>query len=124
MATIKCFEEVEAWKSGYQLNLRVYDLTKRPEFSKDFPLRDQVRRAAISIISNIAEGFESQTDKTFSRFLGIAKASAGELRAQFYIALAQDYVTKDEFTEVCSLCRSVARKCSKFMNYLENGQST
>lgn len=119
MGTIRCFEDVEAWKTGYQLTLRVYSLTKQARFSKDFPLRDQVRRAAVSIISNIAEGFESQTDKTFSRFLGIAKASAGELRAQFHIALAQEYVTNEEFEEVCSLCRGVARQCSKFMSYLD-----
>jgi four helix bundle protein len=110
---------MEVWKQGYDLSVRVYSLTKRVGFSKDYPLRDQVRRAAISIISNIAEGFESQSDRSFSRYLGIAKASAGELRAQFHIALAEGYVTRKEFEEVCSVCRSVARQCSKFSAYLK-----
>jgi len=121
MKTITCFEDLEVWQTGFALGRRVYTLTRKPRFSKDVPLRDQVRRAAISIVSNIAEGFESQTDRVFSRFLGIAKGSAGELRAQLYIAFDQGYVTKKEFQEVCFQCRSVARQCSRFSAYLTKG---
>ena len=122
MASIKRFEDLEVWKNGFELSVRIYTLTNNSGFSKDFPLRDQARRAAISIISNIAEGFESQTDKCFSRFLGIAKASAGELRAQLYIALAQQYVTEQEFEETCSRCRTISSQCARFIAYLNKDQ--
>ena len=75
MANIKYLEDVEAWQTARELTLSVYALTKRKPFALDYGLVDQIRRAAVSIMSNIAEGFESQTDKTFVRFLGISKAS-------------------------------------------------
>lgn len=82
MAGITRFEEIEAWKTARQLTNKVYALGNRTGFNRDFGLRDQIRRASVSIMSNIAEDFERRTDVQFMNFLGIAKASAGEVRAQ------------------------------------------
>ncbi|MGB8704850.1 MAG: four helix bundle protein [Gillisia sp.] len=86
MARFNSFEEIVAWQKARDLNKQLYTLTGNHLFSKDYGLRDQIRRASISISSNIAEGFERQTTKEFIRFLYIAKASAGEFRSQLYLA--------------------------------------
>ncbi len=91
------FEDLDTWKRSRILVKQIYDLTKRNEFAKDFVLKDQVRRAVVSISSNIAEGFERGGNKEFIQFLYIAKASAGELRSQIYIALDLNYVNEKEF---------------------------
>jgi len=92
MTAITRFEEIEAWKTARQLTNMVYALSNKEGFNRDFGLRDQIRRASVSVMSNIAEGFESRTDVQFINFLGMARASAGEVRAQLYIALDQKYV--------------------------------
>ena len=85
MAVIEKFEDIEAWQEARKLTHEIYKLTSSGNFSKDFALKDQVRRAVISVMSNIAEGFERRGDKEFHHFLSIAKASAGELRSQLYV---------------------------------------
>jgi four helix bundle protein len=87
MPTISRFEEIEAWQTARALTRQIYEVSSRGNFGHDFGLRDQMRRAAVSIMSNIAEGFESRTQALFIDFLGRAKGSAGELRAQAYVAL-------------------------------------
>lgn len=87
MATFRRFEEIDAWKQARELTCEVYRVSRRKAFSKDFALRDQIRRAAISISSNIAEGYERDSRKAFLHFLSIAKGSAGEVRSQLYVAL-------------------------------------
>jgi len=82
MAKVKKFEEIQSWKKARSLTNKIFQATLTGPFAKDFGLRDQVRRAAVSILSNIAEGFERRGDKEFLQFLAIAKGSAGELRAQ------------------------------------------
>jgi four helix bundle protein len=109
MTTAKRFEDLDVWQRAKELTSLIYRLSSLGLFAHDFALRDQMRRAAISIMSNIAEGFESQTQALFIRFLGIAKGSAGELRAQLYIALEQKYITLEEFEDAFSL----AELCSK-----------
>jgi four helix bundle protein len=89
---IKNFEDLEIWKEARHLTCEIYTLTKAPKFSKDFGLRDQMQRAAVSIMSNIAEGFERGGNQEFVQFLYIAKGSCGEVRSQLYVALDQDYV--------------------------------
>lgn len=86
---IEKFEDILGWQSGREICNLVYRLTQTGSFSRDYGLRDQMRRAAVSIISNIAEGYESQNNRTFVRYLFIAKGSAAEVRAQAYIALDQ-----------------------------------
>ena len=94
MAGITRFEEIESWKTARQLTKNIYALGNQAGFARDFGLRDQIRRASVSVMSNIAEGFESRTDIQFINFLGMAKASAGEVRAQLYVALDQTYITE------------------------------
>ncbi|MGH7870850.1 MAG: four helix bundle protein [Candidatus Binatia bacterium] len=89
---IKNFEDLEIWKDARHLTREIYSLSMAPKFSKDFALRDQMRRAAVSIMSNIAEGFERGGNQEFVQFLYIAKGSCGELRSQLFVALDQEYV--------------------------------
>lgn len=87
MATIEKFEDIEAWKKARELTRDVYTASKQAAFAKDFGLKDQIRRAAVSIMSNIAEGFERGGDKEFAQFIALAKGSSAEVRAQLYVAL-------------------------------------
>ena len=89
---IKNFEDLEIWKEARRLTREIYILSRTEKFSKDFSLRDQMRRAAISIMSNIAEGFERGGNQEFVQFLYVAKSSCGEARSQLYVALDQEYI--------------------------------
>lgn len=120
MAGISRFEEIEAWKTSRQLTNMIYSLGNQAGFNRDFGLRDQIRRASVSVMSNIAEGFESRTDVQFINFLGMARASAGEVRAQLYVALDQNYVTEEQFKESYELAEKCARQIAKFIVYLES----
>ena len=82
MATIEKFEQIEAWQEARRLTHALYELTSEGKFARDFGLKDQIRRAAVSVMSNIAEGFERGGDKEFIQFLSLAKGSAGEIRSQ------------------------------------------
>lgn len=119
MGTITRFEEIEAWQTARELTRLVYTLTNQGAFARDFGLRDQMRRAAVSILSNIAEGFESRTRPLFIEYLGRAKASAGELRAQAYVALDVGYLTREQFAQLFDLVDKCSRQISRFMTYLE-----
>jgi len=119
MTAITRFEDIESWKTARQLTNSVYAHTNQTGFSRDFGLRDQIRRASVSVMSNIAEGFESRTDVQFINFLGMARASAGEVRAQLYIALDQKYISEEQFKETFALAQTCARQISNFMKYLE-----
>ena len=120
MTAITRFEEIDAWKSSRQLTNMVYAISNQIGFNKDFGLRDQIRRASVSVMSNIAEGFESRTDIQFINFLGMARASAGEVRAQLYIALDQKYITEKQFEETHIVAEKCSRQISKFITYLES----
>jgi four helix bundle protein len=89
---IKNFEELEIWKEARSLTREIYTLAKTPQFSKNYGLRDQMQRAAVSIMSNIAEGFERGGNQEFVQFLYIAKGSCGEIRSQLYVALDQEHI--------------------------------
>ena len=119
MATIKRFEDIEAWQTARQLTRLVYQLSSTGAFARDFGLRDQMRRAAVSVMSNIAEGFESRTQALFIEFLGRARASAGELRAQAYVALDAGYLNQEQFDELYDLVDKCSRQLSRFIRYLE-----
>ncbi len=119
MTAITRFEDIESWKTSRQLTNSVYAHTNLTGFNRDFGLRDQIRRASVSVMSNIAEGFESRTDVQFINFLGMARASAGEVRSQLYIALDQKYITEEQFIETFSMAQTCARQISNFMKYLE-----
>jgi len=119
MTAITRFEEIQAWQTARQLTNMVYTLSNQTGFNRDFGLRDQIRRASVSVMSNIAEGFESRTDVQFINFLGMARASAGEVRAQLYIALDQKYMTEEQFKEASVLAEKCSRQTAKFISYLE-----
>lgn len=119
MATITCFEEMFSWQKARILNNIIYTKTKEFAFSKDFALRDQIRKSSISIMSNIAEGFERGSDREFKYFLNVAKGSAGEVRSQLYIALDQGYIDYELFNRCKDLAIEISRLLQGFMEYLQ-----
>ena len=120
MTAIKQFEEIFAWQTAREITKEVYKLSDQGKFSRDFGFRDQIRRAAVSTMSNIAEGFESNTQSLFINYLGIAKASAGEVRSQLYIAYDLGYISKDQFNFLVELTRKCSSQVYKFMMYLKD----
>jgi len=120
MTTAKRFEDLEVWQRAKELTNLIYRLSSAGSFARDFGLRDQMRRAAVSVMSNIAEGFESQTQVLFIQFLSRAKGSAGELRAQLYVALEQEYITSDEFQSAFSLAEVCSKQLASLIRYLES----
>src|SRR5271169_7252114 len=100
MATVRQFEDLNVWQDARQLVVAVYSVSKVRAFNQDFGLRDQIRRAAVSTMSNIAEGFERGSRKEFIQFLNIAKGSNGEARSQLFVALDQGYVDAGQFAQL------------------------
>ena len=119
MAKIKRFEEIESWKRARNLANEIYRLTSTGRFARDFGLKDQMRRASVSILSNIAEGFERGGDQEFLQFLAVAKGSCGELRAQLYVALDQNYCSEDHFEILSGTAIEVGQLISGLMKYLK-----
>jgi four helix bundle protein len=115
---VKAFEDLEVWKEARRLTQRIYQLTKNENFSKDFALRDQIRRAAVSVMSNIAEGFERGGNQEFVQFLYVAKASCGEVRSQVYVALDQSYVAGAEVDELTNSFKRLSSMISNLIAYL------
>ena len=112
------FEDLKIWKLSLKGTKTIYDLTSKGKFSKDFGLRDQIRRAIISVSSNIVEGFEKNNNNEFVRFLKISKGSLGEVRNQLYIALAVNYITKSEFDILNKELIDLSNQIGSFINYL------
>lgn len=119
MSTITRFEDIEAWKTARERIRIVYSLTEQGQFSKDFDLKNHIRRASVSVMSNIAEGFESRTQAQFLEYLGRSKASAGEVRCQLNIALDLKYLSQEKFKSVFDLADKASRQFARFMDYLE-----
>jgi four helix bundle protein len=113
------FEDIEAWQMARELNRLVYEVTQKNNFSRDFALKDQVRRASVSIMANIAEGFDSGTNAEFTRFLSYAQRSCSELQSEIYVALDQHYLTKEEFKEIYLLADQTKAKIGGFIKYLK-----
>jgi four helix bundle protein len=122
MARIEQFEDIEGWKKGRELRQAVYRVSKRGGFAKDFSLKDQIRRAAQSVTSNIAEGFERGGNREFIQFLSDAKGSCGEVRDQLYTALDESYVSQAEFNDLYKLSLDTSRLISGFMKYLQQSE--
>lgn len=118
MSTFQSFEEIEVWQKARQLTKRVYQVSSKGPFARDFGLRDQMRRACVSIMSNIAEGYERGGTKEFLQLLSVAKGSAGEVRSQLYVALDQDYLTGSVFEELTNHAREISRMLAGLMAYL------
>lgn len=122
MAKIDRFEDIEAWKLAREAARLVYEASSSGDFAKDFGLRDQIRRSSVSILSNIAEGFERDGDKEFIRFLSIAKGSCGEARSQLYIALDQGYITREVFDTTYVSLLETGKRIGGFMKYLQQSE--
>jgi four helix bundle protein len=119
MATFQSFEEIESWKQARELTKRIYQVTGEGGFARDFGLRDQIRRASVSILSNIAEGFERDGTKEFIQFLSMAKGSAGEVKAQLYIALDLSYISQPDFNALFKLADEIGKLIGGMMKYLK-----
>jgi four helix bundle protein len=113
------FEDIDAWRAGRELTRAVYRSSKRGPFALDFALRDQIRSAAISVTSNIAEGYERGGDNEFIHALSVAKGSCGEVRSQLSVALDEGYVTEAQFHELNELALHASRLISGLMKYLQ-----
>jgi four helix bundle protein len=118
MATFQKFEDIEAWQRARELTCEIYTVSNKNPFSKDFGLRDQVRKTGVSIMSNIAEGFERDGTKEFIQFLSVAKGSSGELRSQLYVALDQGYLEKERFERLLGIVLETSRMIGGLINYL------
>jgi four helix bundle protein len=115
---VKRFEDLEVWKEARRLTHIIYQLTKTEKFAKDFSLRDQIQRAAVSVMSNIAEGFERGGNQEFIQYLYVAKASCGEVRSQIYVALDQGYIAKSDSEEAIIAFRRLSGMIGNLINYL------
>lgn len=116
------FEQIESWKKARQLTNDIYQSTGTGEFARDFELKDQIRRASVSVLSNIAEGFERGGDREFLRYLTMAKGSCGEVRAQLYVALDQKYLSKEVFDKLSTNATEVGQLLFGFMRYLRQSK--
>jgi len=112
------FEDIGAWQRGRELARLIYQMTNREPLARDFGLRDQLRRAAVSVVSNIAEGFERGGTGEFRQFLSQAKGSAGEIRAQLYVALDAGLVSEEEFNVAYALADKTGQMIAGLIRYL------
>lgn len=119
---IESFEDLKAWKASRELVKKVYSLTKRRDFARDFGLVNQIRKAAVSVMSNISEGFERGSNPEFIQFLYVAKASCGEGRTQLIIAYDQGYIDQNDLTEVVNLAKCVSGLIGTLINYLRSSK--
>lgn len=120
MAGFKKFEEIMAWQKARKAAKRVYEITSKGEFAKDFSLRDQIRRAVVSVMANIAEGQGRFSNKEFANFLNIAHGSIAETQSHLYVALDLDYLDQADFTELYDLLDEVAKMTMSLMKHLRN----
>jgi len=118
MTAIKRFEDIVAWQGARALVKEVYTLTQCGSFARDYGLRDQMQRASVSVMSNIAEGYERDNDKEFRHFLAIAKASAGEVRSLLYVALDLEYIDLPTHERLEQQGVRLSRQIASFMHYL------
>lgn len=120
MATVDCFEDLIIWQEAKELTLLIYTNFKQ---SKDFGFRDQIQRAAVSIMNNIAEGFERGTDPDFIKFLFFSKASAGEVRSMLYLARELNYLEKNEADNLIIKTRRISGSIGNFIKYLKQSKN-
>jgi four helix bundle protein len=113
------FEDLDAWKVARELANLIYVLGRESGFSRDYSFKDQIQRAAVSGMNNIAEGFERGSNKDFAKFLFIARGSVGEVRSMLYLALDQKYITEEQFGEAYNLCVRDSQLCWGLIKHLQ-----
>jgi four helix bundle protein len=116
---IQKFEDILAWQQARELTKEVYVHSRTGSFAKDFGLRDQIQRASVSIMANVAEGFDRGGDKEFTQFLSISKGSCGEVKSHLYVALDQQYIVSEQFNRLYNCADEVGRLLAGFMAYLK-----
>jgi four helix bundle protein len=118
MAKFSKFEEIQAWQKAYDITLLIYKITAEEKFTRDFGLKDQIRRASVSIMANIAEGHGRRTNVEFANFLNIARGSAAEVQSHLYIALGLNYINQKEFDELYQTLTEISRMTLSLAQYL------
>jgi four helix bundle protein len=116
---IERFEDIEGWKKARVLTKLVYSFTRKDKFTKDYGLKDQITRASVSVMLNIAEGFDGGSDAEFARFLSYGQRSATEVMSCLYVALDNDYISKDEFKTVYELAGEARSLVGGLIKYLK-----
>ena len=119
MATAQHFEDLSVWQEARHLVVKIFAASRARAFSKDYGMCDQIRRAAVSTMSNIAEGFERGSKKEFMQYLNIAKGSNGEVRSHLYVALDQGYIAEDEHAALRESVITLSKRLSVFIRYLD-----
>ncbi|MGI6391587.1 MAG: four helix bundle protein [Kiritimatiellia bacterium] len=109
MSKVERFEDLQIWQMAHDLSVTIYGLTRDGEFSKDWGLRDQIQRASVSVMSNIAEGFERYSRQEFKQFLSIARGSCAEVRSQIQLAKSLGYVSESDCSNICEKCITLSR---------------
>ena len=109
MATFKKLEDIQAWQKARQATRMIYEVTAEGQFARDYGLRDQIRRASVSIMANIAEGFGRRSDKEFANFLNMAHGSISEVQSHLYVALDLNYIGQASFTKLNNLLDEISR---------------
>ena len=120
MVLIKNFEEIEAWQKARELTNKIYEITCSDNFVNDFTLKGQIRKASISIMLNIAEGYARRSNREFKKFLNYAHGSCAEVQSAIYIALDQKYISKDKFNNIYESIEEISKMINSFSIYLFN----
>lgn len=120
MAKFNSFEEIKAWQKAYDVTLSVYKATSAGNFSKDFGLRDQIRRASVSVMANIAEGHGRRTNSEFANFLNLARGSAAEVQSHLHIAKGLNYIEPSVFEELYGSLTEISRMTLALSKYLRD----
>ncbi|MCD6580031.1 four helix bundle protein [bacterium] len=116
---VEKFEDLNVWQLSRTLIVEIYEITSNQNFKKDYGLGNQIQRASVSVLSNIAEGFEKGYNKEFIRFLYIAKGSIGEVRAQLYVALDLNYISNETFNDLNEKTKKISGMISNLIKYLK-----
>jgi len=116
---IERFEDIQAWQEARKLTKKIYELTKKSPFKNDFRLSGQIQDASVSVMANIAEGFDRQSRKEFIQFLYIASGSASEVQSHLYVALDQEYISGEEFDESYKQAKKTKSLINGFISYLK-----
>lgn len=118
MAKFSSFEEIKSWQKAHDVTLQIYQITSNDKFSKDFGLKDQIRRSAVSIMANIAEGHGRRTNNEFANFLNIARGSVSETQSHLYIAKGMNYIDKSEFDDIYFALEEISKMILALAKYL------
>jgi len=122
LPTVKSFEDLTVWKDARRFTNKIYNLTNKFPKEELYSLTSQIRRSTVSIMSNIAEGFDRRSDKELTNFLSIARASSSEVQNDLYIALDLNYISQTEFNQLYQEAKKIAKQINGLMNYLKSGK--